>query len=143
MANIQVKTQALIDAYGSQENLNYILKVLGTNISHDILQEVHPEPPLKTKIEFGKTQLILDKLDENYLLKLSRYNKRKSTAQRAIQNDTNLQDITYRLLVANNPVDTNNTEVQLKQYLIDLTDELAQVTPEEQNATIPEDEQLN
>jgi len=74
MATIAQKTGALLQAYGGQESLNYILKVLGTEVSHDILQEVKPIPPLKTKVELGKTQLILDYGDENYLLALAKYN---------------------------------------------------------------------
>ena len=142
MVTIGQKTTVLLTAYGGQETLNYILKVLGTEVSHEILQEAKPVPPLKTKVELGKTQLLLDYLDENYLLALAKYNKRKATAQRGINNDTTLQDITYRLLVSNNPVDTNNSEADLKQYLIDLTNELAQVTPEEIAASIPADQTI-
>lgn len=142
MATIAQKTTALITVYEGQETLNYILKVIGNEISHSILQEPVPIPPLKTKIEFGKTQLILDKQDENYLLAKSKDLKRKSIAQRSIQNDVTLQEITYRLLISKHPVDIDNSEEDLKNYLIDLVNELAQVTSEEDTAIIPIDETI-
>lgn len=142
MATIIEKTNALIGAYGSQENLNYILKVIGNEIAHSILQEIRPIPPLKIKIEVGKTQLILDKLDENYLLSLSKHTKRTSIAQRSIQNDSTLQDITYRLLIAKKDVDLDSSEAALKTYLEDLVNEIAQVTNEELMAIIPVDQTI-
>lgn len=142
MATILEKTTALLTTYGSQENLNYILKVIGNEISHSILQEVKPVPPLKVKVELGKTQLILDKQDENYLLSLSKFNKRTAVAQRSIQNDSTLQDITYRLLVANYDVDLANSETDLRGYLVELTNEIAQVTSEELAAVIPADQTI-
>lgn len=142
MVTIIQKTAALLTEYGTQENLNYILKVLGNDVAHSIMQEVKPVPPLKIKVELGKTQLILDKQDENYLLSLSKYNKRVAIAQRSIQNDVTLQEITYRLLIANYPVDTANSETDLRDYLVDLTNQVAQVTQEEINAVIPTDQTI-
>jgi hypothetical protein len=136
------KTQALLAAYQSQETLNYVLKVIGNDIAHLVMNEAIPVPPLKVVPEYGKQQLILDKQDENYLLKLSRHRKRQAIAQRSIQNDTTLQEITYRLLIARYPVDTNNTEANFREYLEELLDDIAQVTPEEKAAVIPDDETL-
>lgn len=143
MPTLSEKTAILITAYEGQENLNYILKVLGNEVAHNILQAPKPIPPLKRRVEFGKIQLVLDKQDENYLLALSKYNKRAAIAQRTIQNDTTLQEITYRLLIAKKDVDTANTEADLKTYLEELTNEIAQVTAEEESATIPADETLD
>lgn len=143
MPNILEKTIALATTYGGQEPLNTMLKTLGTLVANTILREPKPIPPLKKLVEYGKTQLVLDKQDENYLLALSKYQKRITVAQRSNQNDTTLQDITFRVLVANYPVDTANSQEQLKGYLEDLASEVAGVTLEEENAILPDDETLD
>ena len=135
MLKIVEKTIALATVYGGQEALNITLKTLGTSVANDILREAKPTPPLK-KV------LIADTQDENYLLALSKYQKRVAIAQRSNQNDTTLQDITFRTLVDKYPVDTANSEAELKQFLTELTNELAGVTLEEENAIIPDNETL-
>lgn len=140
--SILAKTAALVAAYQDQETLNYVLKAIGTKVSKDVLQEAAPLPPLKKRVRFGKTELVLDEQDENYLLSLSRHRKRKSVAQLMLQNDTNTQDNAYRLIVANHPVDADNSEADLESYIIAISDDLAGVTLAEKNAVIPTDETL-
>lgn len=143
MPTLLEKINTLSVAYGGQEPLNIVLKAIGTDIAHEIMKEARPIPPLKKVEKYGKVQLVLDEQDENYLLCLSKYNKRRGVAQRAIQNDITLQDTTFRLLIVNNPVDTNNSEADLKTYLQSTVNESALVTAEEETATIPVDETLD
>ncbi|WP_338761879.1 hypothetical protein WAF17_16455 [Bernardetia sp. ABR2-2B] len=142
MVTILDKIEILNTKYGSKDKLVSLLDILQTNIAHSIRDEPKPIPPLKKKVEMEKIQLVLERDDENYLLTKSCYDKRQLFAQRVLNNDKEIKEITYSLLVSTKDVHTHNSEDDLKRFLTELVNEIARVSVSETGAVIPKDEEL-
>jgi hypothetical protein len=143
MATIVEKIAALNTKYGSKEQTMDIIDMLQKQVAFLIRQEQPPAPPLKKVFEFEKIQLILDKVDVNYLLAFSKHSKRSLFASRTFLNDMELKEMVYNTLIFKKDVDVNNKEENLKTYIEELVNEIANVTQSEIDAIIPTDETLN